>query len=78
MTLLYVTLKFQNLITRKNPDIDEVIIPEYFPGDHTLDLNEIGFKWAFTIQGAHDNERKDDPRYIKIIAKYQTAKGKFE
>ena len=71
---LYAALKFQNLIARNNPAITEMKIPEYYPADHALELNEIGFKWAFTIEGIHDHKRRDDPRYVKIVAKYETAK----
>ena len=34
-----------------------------------VNLNEIGFRFAFTIENYLTSKRKDDPRYIKWFAR---------
>ena len=33
--------------------------------DMKLNLDEINFKFAFSLEGALDNKNKNDPRYMK-------------
>ena len=35
-------------------------------------MNEIGFKMAFTVEGYYDPRIKDDPKYVKLLARLLT------
>ena len=40
-----------------------------------MNLNEMGFRFAFTIENYIDNEARDDPAYVKFIVRMFTNKG---
>ena len=67
LTLMYSTMKFIDLMERKNPQLIEQELSEYFETSSVVNLNDINFRMAFTVEGFLDKERKDDPRYIKYM-----------
>ena len=69
--LLYAALKFIQLIEKDNPTVAESHIDSYYsPQDH-LNLTDIDFRVAFTIEGVFESESKIDPRYTKILILYR-------
>ena len=67
--LAYGTLKFSQMLSKHNPFISEITERNFFDYETSLDLNEIKFKMAFSIEGYLDNEIRDDPRYVKYIVR---------
>ena len=47
--------------------IYETNIPDYFDNTNVMNLNEVKFRMAFTVEGFLDKKRKDDPRYVKYL-----------
>ena len=73
--LLYAALKFIQLIEKDNPSVSESHIDGYYnSGDH-LNLTDIDFRFAFTIEGVFGRESKIDPRYTKLIARLRGSKN---
>ncbi len=60
----YASVKLQHLIDSKNPDIAEFEENHFYDYTTRLNLNDIGFKFAFTIEGYFDKKIKDDPKYV--------------
>ena len=57
------------MMSKHNPFISEVKEKNFFDYNTRLDLKEINFKMAFSIEGFLDQEAKDDPRYVKYIVR---------
>ena len=64
-TLAYTTLKFTELYTKADPFINETSIQDYYAQDDTLNLDEINFKFAFSIEGYFDVQDKNNPKYLR-------------
>ena len=67
--LVYATIKFEHMITKHNPLISEVNEQNFFDYETRLNLQQIGFKMAFSIEGYLDSKTKDDERYVKILVR---------
>ena len=67
--LTYASLKLSHLLSKQNPMISEILERNFFDYQTKLDLTEIGFKMAFSVEGYLDSELKDDPRYVKYIVR---------
>ena len=68
--LLYAGVKLDHLLNRDNPNINFTDIEDYFSLDERLDLNEIGFKIAWSVEGNLDNKNKNDSRYVKWLVRF--------
>ena len=76
LTLAYAILKGIDLVTRKNPTINDYVIPSYFHDLEYVNLDEIGFKVAFSFRNYSSLELIDDSRYVKwIVRKYGLQNG---
>ena len=64
---MYSLIKFEHMISKHNPFVSEVFEENFLSSTDMLDLNDVDFKFAFSIEGQGDKEAKDDPRYVKII-----------
>ena len=40
-----------------------------FDFNEKLDLNDINFRLAFSVEGYHSREMKNDPRYVKYLVR---------
>ena len=67
--LSYGALKLTQLYKKHNPFISEITERNFFDIETKLDLNEIKFRMAFSVEGFLDKEVKDDPRYVKYIVR---------
>ena len=69
ITVMYSALKMVHLTQKHNPNISELYELDYYDQEEKLNLSEIDFKLAFTIEGFLDELRKDDPRYVKYTVR---------
>lgn len=65
----YALIKLTHLLDKKNPLIAETKETNFYDFNTRINLNEIDFKMAFTVEGYQDKKIKDDPRYVKFIAR---------
>ena len=80
MTLVftYAVIKGIHLAQGSNPIMSEVMIPGYHSPTDMINLNEINFRMAFTIEGYLERKRKVDPKYVKLLARlYGEKEGKY-
>ena len=69
LLLIYASLKLIQLFDRDNPNVSEFLEPNVFNFNDKLDLNKIGFRLAFSVEGFLDQQVKDDPKYVKYIVR---------
>ena len=67
--LSYGTLKIFHLVTKHNANVTIVEDLDVFDFTETLNLNEINFRFAFSVVGYHSREIKNDPRYVKYLVR---------
>ena len=65
----YATVKLTHLLDKKNPLIAERKQNNFYDSSTKVNFNEIGFKMAFSVEGYLDSKIKDDPRYVKLLAR---------
>ena len=75
MTLVYGFIKFTHLMSKHNPFISEMTEKNFFDYNTRLDLNEINFKMAFSLEGYLDSVVRDDPWYVKYIVRIYGKKN---
>ena len=54
---------------RHNPTVSQVLEKNVFDYSEQINLNEIGYRIAFSIEGYHSREMKDDKRYVKYLVR---------
>lgn len=64
---VYALIRFSVLTSRKNPNINKYEILDFYENTDSVDLQEVGFKFAFTAENYMTGEMRDDPRYVKWI-----------
>ena len=69
LSLAYALLKGIHLLHRTNPTINTYLIPSHFDNYETVNLNEIGFRLAFSFRSYKSHLLIDDPRYVKWIVR---------
>ena len=47
-------------------------MPDHFDASDGLDLQKERYRIAFSFEGADDDTLKDDPRYVKLMARNRT------
>ncbi len=73
---LYAVLKLTHLLDKKNPLIAETKETNFYDFNTRINMNEIGFKMAFSVEGFLDSKIKDDPRYVRLFARmYYKTEG---
>ena len=76
--LTYGLLKFMQMMDKHNPFISEMTEKNIFDYKTRLNLNEINFKMAFSVEGYLDNQVRDDHRYVKYIVRIYGIKNNVE
>ena len=72
----YAFIRFTVLTSRSNPNINKFEVMDFYENIESVDLNEIGFKFAFTVENYMLGEVRDDPHYVKwIIRIYGKEEG---
>ena len=69
VTLVYASIKMVQLFDRHNPTVSQVLDKNVFDYNEKINLNEIGYRVAFSVEGYHSREMKDDPRYVKYLVR---------
>ncbi len=64
----YASLKLTHLVEAKGPSISEFKELNWYDYTTRLNLNDIDFKMAFSVEGYSDKKIKDNPMYVKLIA----------
>ena len=79
-TLLYAGIKLDQLLSKGNPNINYTNIDDYISPEERLDLNEIGFRMAWSVEGNLDKKNKNDSRYVKWMVRFYGKENgvKFE
>ena len=67
--MIYATLKLIQLLGRDNPNVTKFLENNVYDYRDKLDLNEAKFRIAFSVEGFHDRKVRDDPRYVKYLAR---------
>ena len=65
----YGIMKFFEMVGKENPFISETNEPNFYDYNTHIDLNDIGFKLAFSVESYFNAEMKADPRYVKYIVR---------
>ena len=71
----YGCLKFVHLMERHNPQLSQVTQEDVFNSDDLMNLKDMGFTFAFTVENFLDKEVKADPAYVKYIARFVKMDG---
>ena len=66
---IYGIIKFSEMVGKQNPFISETNEPNFYDYKTHINLNDIGFKLAFSVESYFDAEMKADPRYVKYIVR---------
>lgn len=69
LVLIYASIKLNQLINRDNPNINETDIADHYSIEDRIDLNDINFRMAWSVEGVLDEQNRDDPRYVKWIVR---------
>ena len=78
MVLSYALNKLVILIDRKDVSITEHRDISVYPLTKTVNVNEIGFRMAFTVENYLDNKLINDPRYVKwYLRMYAKRNGEW-
>ena len=79
VALGYAVTKTYDLIRRANPVITQNIIADYYDKDFKVDLQNSQQIFAFSAVGT-DGQPKVDPRYVRMIARYdiKDEEGEWE
>ena len=74
ITFLFSSTKFEQMLRRQNPTVNNYLRKDEFAGDERLSLTESNFMMAFTLEHFISGETLDDPRYLKWVAWVRFAK----
>ena len=66
---IFATIKLQETLDRTYQFSQESKAYNYYDNTDKLDLNEINYRIAFSFEGESDRKLKDDPRYVKLLAR---------
>ena len=66
---LYSLVKLLQVVRKSNPNISQHTKTSYYDFSEVVNVDEIGFKFAFSVEGYFDKEQKNDPRYVKYMAR---------
>ena len=73
----YGSTRLTQLFSKYNPDITRIPQEYVYTESDKFNLKQENFRFAFTLEGANDRERKDDIRYIKYFVQlYGKEDGK--
>lgn len=64
-TIAYTVIKSIHLASGHNPVINIYTETNYYSSSDKVNLNESGFRMAFTVEGYLDQIAKRDPKFVK-------------
>ena len=69
LVFIYAGIKFDHLVNRENPNINVVEIEDHYDIEEVLNLTEIGFRLAWSVEGNLDKQNKNDSKYVKWLVR---------
>ena len=67
--LVYSSITLLQLMNKHNPSVSEVKELDFYNFKEILSLKDIDFKIAFSVEGYHSRELKNDHRYVKYLVR---------
>ena len=68
--LLYTVSKVIDFAEKRSPIVRDLVLKDYFDAFDQYNLNQANYRIAFAFEGENDSRLKDDPRYVKMIARF--------
>ena len=75
LILFYSNSKISDFVQKSSPIIRDLILTEYYDEFDQYNLNEVNYRLAFAFEGENDSKLKNDPRYVKMIARFWHRKN---
>ena len=69
IALSYGLLKMIHLLDKANPNVTVVSDKDVYDFNEILNFGEINFRIAWSIEGYHSREMKNDPKYVKYLVR---------
>ena len=69
---IYASLKLSHMLDKYNPNISEVKELNSYDSSERLNLNDVGFRIAFSVEGYLDSKLRNDHRYVKYMSRVVT------
>ena len=67
IVVIYASAKFIHFFEKNSPVITQYSVTDLTNYENPINLNELGFRAAFSFEGMWDKELKSDKRFVKII-----------
>ena len=67
--ITYSTIKFVQLSQKHNPNVSQYTEKNFFDSSERVNLNEINFRLAFSVEGYHTRQMKDDEQFVKYLVR---------
>ena len=67
--MIYSTIKLIHLFDKHNPNISQLSQKNVFDNKEKLNINEIDFKFAFSVESYLHRNILDDPKFVKYIVR---------
>ena len=75
---IYGSLKLSHLLDKYNPSISEIKEFNFYDSSERLVLDDFGFRIAFTVESYLQPKLRNDPRYVKYMARVFTKTAGVE
>ena len=69
IALSYGLLKMIHLLDKANPNVTVVNDKDVYDFNDILNLDEINFRFAWSIEGYHSREMINNPKYVKYLVR---------
>ena len=66
---IYASIKLIQLFDKHNPNVSQIHEKDVHDMNDRISLNDINFRFAFSFEGYHSREMKNDPRYVKYLVR---------
>ena len=67
--LAYAGVQMMHMVTDHCPTFSEIYEQNFYDSTEKLNLDEIGFKFAFTLEGAIDLQMKNQEQFVKYFVR---------
>ena len=65
----YATIKLIQVLSKSNPNVSQFVDEMHYDYSERVNLSDIDFQIAFTVEGYFDKKQRNDPRYVKYMAR---------
>jgi len=67
--MIYAAIKLVRLVSHANPNITTFEEFDVFDSSEVLNYRDQGLRFAFAVEGYWDEELKNDPKYVRTMAR---------